>query len=199
MKCIYCGKSFDYKTKKHMSSALKNHQHRCSKNPNRVLQKCSEEKIEQWKKKISENTIKYYSNPENRKKFSERMKQVVLENPESYSDKNIVGRTKHFTIDGIRYNSSWEYEVAQYLSESNVKWKRSKIEPEKYFWNNSWHFYFPDFYLEDYDCYIEVKGYETDRDREKWKQSKKKVIVIKQKELDLIRLKKYDLTEHTEI
>lgn len=30
--------------------------------------------------------------------------------------------------------------------------------------------YTPDFYLPDLDLYIEVKGYETDKDRSKWSQ-----------------------------
>lgn len=113
--------------------------------------------------------------------------------PESYSDKNVVGRTKHFTINGIRFNSSWEYKVSLYLEKNNIKWQRKGIKPVPYYWNNDWHLYFPDFLLTEYDTYLEVKGYETDRDLEKWKQSDKPILIIKQKEIDLIEKNSYNL------
>lgn len=189
MQCIFCQRTFDSVSERYKTSSLKNHQIRCSKNPNRVLQK--------WKnpEKARKNIIKNSKNrtEEYRKKHSEAMKNAVLKYPESYSDKNIVGRSKHFTIDGVRYNSTWEYEVAKYLTEQNILWKRNGLEPEKYFWNDNWHFYFPDFYLEEFDCYVEVKGYETERDRQKWKHSKKRVVVIKQNELEKIKNKTYDI------
>lgn len=212
LNCEYCDRICKNK------NSLSNHKRMCKLNPNRAkswfekqkelgneykhshetIRKIKEARAKQiisedTKQILREKTTKYYSNPENVKKHSERMKQVVLDNPESYSDKNIVGRSKHFTVDGVRYNSTWEYRVAQYLTESSIKWIRSKIEPEKYYWNDSWHFYFPDFYLEEYDCYVEVKGYETDRDRAKWRYSTKKIIIIKQKELALIENNCYDI------
>lgn len=193
MICSFCKKSYTHTNIRYRSSALKNHQSRCSQNPNKVLQKAKNP--EDVRKKLSEKSREFYSKEENRKKHSLIMKKAVMDYPESYSDKNIVGRSKHFTIDGIRYNSSWEYEVSKYLTENNIKWQRSKLIPEKYLWNNSWHLYFPDFYLDEYDCYIEVKGYETERDRQKWKYSSKKVVVIKQKEIDLIRKRLYDIRE----
>ena len=208
MECSFCRKNIARK-----SSYTKHVNYYCKLNPNRKksfhedpLYKEKQRQIrlkngdcmtDSGKLRASERNKKLFQDPVYREKFSNRMKEAVLANPESYSDKNIVGRSKHFTIDGIRYNSSWEYEVAQYLTDANINWKRGKLAPEKYYWNESWHFYFPDFYLEDYNCYVEVKGYETERDRAKWKYSTKKIIVIKQKELDLIRNKMYNI--HKEV
>lgn len=191
MRCIYCNKSFIETRKRYQSSALKNHQARCTENPNRVLQ--TSKTPEETHKKIGRRTKEYFSNPDNRKKHSVIMSQAVLANPESYSDKNVVGRSKHFTVDGVRYNSTWEYEVSKYLNDKNIKWQRSKIKPIPYLWKNTWHLYFPDFFLPEHNIYLEVKGYETDRDREKWKQADKPILVVKQKEIDLIKKNCYDI------
>jgi hypothetical protein len=195
MTCQYCSKVFD-KAK----NSLKNHEARCSSNPNRKLQKCVDpEKIKILRETQSRNTKEWYSKPENREKFSQAMKQAVLNHPESYSDNNVVGRSKHFTINGVRYNSTWEYLVAEYLNKNDLKWQRSKIKPVSYFWNNRWHLYFPDFLLQEHDIYIEVKGYETERDRAKWEQSDKKVLVIKQKDVEKIKNNQYDILEELKI
>lgn len=191
MKCQYCSNTFDK-----APNSLKNHESRCSSNPNRKLQKCVDPlKLEELRKLKSETTKKWYSDPKNREKFSAVMKKAVLNHPESYSDNNIVGRSKHFTVEGIRYNSTWEYLVAQLLDEQGIKWQRSKIKPISYQWNDKWHLYFPDFLLNDLDVYIEVKGYETDRDRAKWEQSDKKVLVIKQKDIDRIKRNEYHIQD----
>lgn len=202
MYCLFCNKKFTTKGSKTL------HENSCKDNPNRIpgfwenpdykLKKrnialSQPKRTEEVKNKISESMKKFYSNNENRELQSLAMKKAVENNPESYSDKNIVGRSEHFTVDGVRYNSTWEYEVTKYLEKENIKWKRSKLKPVPYLWENKWHLYFPDFLLEDLNCYIEVKGYETERDRAKWKYSDKKVILIKQKEIDMIKKGCYDL------
>ena len=55
-----------------------------------------------------------------------------------------------------------------------------------YIWNGE-RTYFPDFYIESLDLYVEIKGYETDRDKAKWKQFPKKLRVIKKKEINEIK------------
>ena len=54
------------------------------------------------------------------------------------------------------------------------------------------HIYFPDFYLPDFDYYIEVKGYQRDRDLYKWKVVDK-LIIIKANEIKEIRNNVYDI------
>lgn len=41
------------------------------------------------------------------------------------------------------------------------------------------HLYFPDFYLSDYDIYIEVKGYKRERDICKWNAVKNLLVITK--------------------
>jgi hypothetical protein len=55
-----------------------------------------------------------------------------------------------------------------------------------YEWNGTRR-YFPDFYIESIDLYIEVKGYETDRDRAKWLQFPEKLCIIKAAEIKKIK------------
>ena len=43
--------------------------------------------------------------------------------------------------------------------------------------------YYPDFYLVEDDKYVEIKGYETEKDRAKWTQFKKSLLILKRKEL----------------
>jgi hypothetical protein len=111
------------------------------------------------------------------------MMEAVKKYPESYSANNICGRTKQIEIidslgNNTKVNGKWELAVAKILNKYNIKWTNI-IEPVPYFWNNSWHLYFPDFYLIDLDLYLEVKGYERDRDIQKWNQFDKKLLIIK--------------------
>jgi hypothetical protein len=126
---------------------------------------------------------------EHKKKHSIRMKKAVLENPDSYSAKNVSGRAPIIEYNGFYLKGSWELMVAKYLDKLDIKWI-NKIDGIPYEWNGSNHLYFPDFYLTEYDTYIEVKGYERERDRCKWKVLDN-LIVIKKKEIELIRNSKY--------
>lgn len=123
---------------------------------------------EETRKKISEANIKRFSDPEERRKHSEAMKRAVKENPDSYSKNNVCGRVKIIEYkDGINLKGSWEVKVAEWLDAQGIRWE-SEVNPKPYYWNGDWRLYFPDFYLIDYECYIEVKGYRTERDIAKW-------------------------------
>jgi len=149
---------------------------------------------------IEKNKIiqKQIWNDEMRKIHSNKMKQVVAENPESYSTKNVCGRVKRIsTIDSFGNKTSclgkWELLVISFLNRNKIKWT-NKIEKEFYYtWNGGIHRYFPDFYLSDFNFYIEVKGYERDRDRCKWQSFKEKLILIKKKEIQQIKEDSYAL------
>jgi hypothetical protein len=86
------------------------------------------------------------------------------------------------TVDG-----SWELELANYLEKNKIKWLRNK---ERFLYINekgSKSYYTPDFYLIDYNIFIEVKGYETEKDRCKWKHFTKKLNVFKINEIKKIK------------
>lgn len=77
-------------------------------------------------------------------------------------------------------HAGWELKVANYMDEQKIHWCKSK-EHFTYIFENQEHEYFPDFYLKDYDLFIEVKGRMKPNDLEKWKQFPKKLLIIDQK------------------
>jgi hypothetical protein len=113
------------------------------------------------------------------------MKKTVLNKPDSYSASNVSGRTKTIEYRGFKLKGKWEFEVAKWLDSNKILWTNIIPVPFEYFWEGSIHYYFPDFYLEDLGVYLEVKGYERERDKEKWK-SVEKLIIIKKDEISRI-------------
>jgi len=208
MNCLFCGKE--------LKKYGKSHQTYCKLNPNRKKtynEDWNEEKrskhskimkekntnakrvySEEQRAKISirskETNLKYWT-AENKKKQSDLMKQIVLNKPESYSSKNVCVRTKSIEFvdsfgNNTKLSGNWELIVAEHLNSKNIKWTNKIKKPFNYFWNEKWHFYFPDFYLPELNVYIEVKGFERERDRMKWKYFPEKLFVLKLKEIQNI-------------
>ena len=104
---------------------------------------------------------------------------------------SICGRCKKYdyvskVAGNIKVDGTWELSVAKYLDSINVIWARPT---ERFTYINligKESTYKPDFYVKDWDSYIEVKGYETDLDKCKWSQFPNKLMVWKKQ--DLIRL-----------
>lgn len=71
----------------------------------------------------------------------------------------------------IKVDGNWELRVAIYLDRLGVNWSRNKKRFE-YFntLKNKKSTYCPDFYVDDWSTFIEVKGYKTELDEIKWRQ-----------------------------
>ena len=195
MNCVYCDKTCKN------TNSLRQHEIRCSKNPNKIQFHCPSRKGQKGGNKytkaaklgldkpiISEETRKRLSEsskmqnqfrwtPEARQKFSDVMKAVVRNNPDSYSKNNVSGRVKMYTFEGQTFKGKWELLVAKCLSSVKIEYTND-VSPFEYEWEGNKHLYFPDFYLPSLDLYIEVKGYERERDRCKWK-SVHNLVVLK--------------------
>ena len=81
----------------------------------------------------------------------EKLRQIALNSPHRRLKK------KTFKYKGILLDSTWELELAQLLDSLDIKWLR----PTPIKWvdnNNVLHNYFPDFYLPDYDVYLDPKN-----------------------------------------
>lgn len=135
---------------------------------------------------VSRRANTEYWTEEKRKLHSEKMQEVLKNNPDSYTKNNVSGRVKLFeVIDGFgnltKVKGSWEYNVAVWLNAHSIKWTND-IEPIPYMWNGKEHKYFPDFYINEFDHYIEVKGFETDRDHCKWNAMIKPLMIIREQE-----------------
>lgn len=139
---------------------------------------------EETRKKLAESTRKRIWTEGMRKKLSDSMKKVVENNPESYTSSN-RGRVKQFVVDGIKFQGKWELEFYQYCKTNNIHITRSN-EWFEYEWNGT-RKYFPDFFLTEKNLYIEVKGYETERDRAKWSSFPKQLRIIRRDDIMAIR------------
>lgn len=103
----------------------------------------------------------------------------------------ICGRAKKYEYHSdsagkIRVDGKWELEVAKYLDRMNLKWRRPTERFDYINLEGKKSKYKPDFYIDDYMSYLEVKGYETELDRCKWSQFKENLIIWRKD--DLIRL-----------
>lgn len=207
MECKYCRKL----CKNHNS--LTNHERLCKLNPNRQFSQfnvynqnvklgiITKENTNQFVKaklngkhievgdatklKISKTLKGRLHSQERKNNISKAMIKAVRENPHSYSINNVSGRTPIIDYNGFRLKGSWELQTAKWLDRNNIKWTNS-ITGFDYEWNGSTHIYYPDFYLIDYDKYIEVKGYQRDRDLAKWFVVKN-LIVLKKDEINKIK------------
>ena len=212
--CKYCGKVCKNK------NSLAQHEIRCKENPNKIdldyltnrdYSQINVNPSNQFIKakqlglpipKMSDETKQKISNvwkgrkhtKETKEKISKTMQQVVKDKPDSYNGVNINGKVKKYKYNNVSLDGSWELLVAQYLDFNNIKWERPHKGFE-YIWNNDKHIYYPDFYLTDYNMYIEVKGFETERDYIKWK-ALSNLIIIKRKEIDDIKNSQYNIFDY---
>ncbi len=207
MECKYCSKSCKN------ANSLRNHQRLCKINPDRQI--LVSNLIEYNKKRkelgikgcnqytkasslglpkppISEETRAKLSLASRGRKYtceqrlarSIAMKKAVEKYPDSYTKNNVVGRVKNVEYKGVKLKGSWELLVAQWLDDNNIKWEH-ETRAFDYTWNGV-RKYYPDFYLPDLDLYIEVKGYERERDLAKWK-AVPNLKVFKLKEINAIK------------
>ena len=82
-------------------------------------------------------------------------------------------RGKKGYYEGIYCASSWELAFVIFCLNNNIEIKRNDKGFE-YWFENTKHKYYPDFYLPEVDQYIEIKGYEPKdkiiKNQEKWNQ-----------------------------
>jgi hypothetical protein len=175
MNCIYCLKE--------LNSKGLSHQLYCKGNPNRKDRVGTNNPNYGNLGKSNSNKCRKYTTEQKERKSVE-MKKAVKDHPESYSASKVNGRCKKSEYKGFKMDSSWELEFAKWCDSQNIKWIKPKNGFE-YEWNGI-RTYFPDFYLSELNVYIEVKGYQRDRDLAKWK-SLDNLIVIKSVEIKKIK------------
>lgn len=119
------------------------------------------------KQKIGAKTREYMNNPEIKEQHRASIKKAYAEgrlvSPFKFLDQNgsnnpMFGKecphAKGECYNGIYMRSTWEVKIAEMFDAENIVWQ---YEPHRFTFE---HFsYTPDFYLPDYDLYIEVKGW----------------------------------------
>lgn len=129
----------------------------------------SKETINELKEKRDSNK-EYFKTQEYSNKRSIEMKSRYANGWES-----TAGRCKKYDYESliagkVKLDGKWEVIVAKHLDLLGVTWKRNKerfpyLDPQ-----GKLRTYQPDFYVKEWNKYIEVKGYETELDKYKWKQ-----------------------------
>jgi hypothetical protein len=167
-KCEYCNEKFPLNDKP--SGWMANHVRWCVKNPKAAFYK-------------QKNNAQQLNTPEARKKALEGIKKAHLRGAYVACNLAKVGKpgVKHteatkkkmrekalasthrrlqrniLYYKDIMMDSSWEVALAKRLDALNIKW----IRPRPIQWiddSNNKHHYFPDFYLIDYDVYLDPKN-----------------------------------------
>lgn len=206
MLCKYCQKECKNE------NSLRNHERLCKENPNRQLTpfmgksfNLTRKRSNQYIKSTELGLDKPVVSDETRRKISEKNKLLwdekrrqdwskhmtiqanlnVENHPESYSYKNFCGRAKKELYNGEWMHSSWETVFAKWCDANNISWTK-RVPYFHYVWNGKDRKYFPDFYIKEMDLYVEVKGYETDRDIVKWN-SVPNLLVVKEREINQIK------------
>lgn len=103
-----------------------------------------------------------------------------------------AGRSKKFLVTDsfgrmLYVQSSYEYKCAEILDELNILWKRPKAL--KYILKNREKNYYPDFYLTEYDIYLDPKNdFLITKDEEKIKQVEKqnnvRILILSENQLN---------------
>lgn len=173
--CKYCKEEFDISDKP--KGWIANHTRWCVKNPKRkeyvnklnsvrardcITYESRLKAVEGIKKAHADGKYKraYKKAIETKRKrgnltHREETKQLLRERALASPHR----RLKRGTIEykGILLDSSWELELAKRLDELKIKW----IRPDPIPWVDEegiTHNYFPDFYLEDYDLFLDPKN-----------------------------------------
>ena len=162
--CQYCGKQC-----KNLNS-LKQHELRCKHNPNRHAV-CNNLKNQGWSKGLTAETdervkhsktnmLKYYEthhgsmlNKHHSLETRQKLSQAALAN----GIESRFGAHKSYLYHGIRFISSYEVAVAMSLDENNIKW----VKPSRLAYidlEGKKHHYTADFYLPEYDVYLDPKN-----------------------------------------
>ena len=160
--CKYCGKSFDNGWK------LGGHIVTCIKNPS--------------SKKTRDKIAESHSGKTLSKSHRDKISKTVFNKIENGEWHNSFSKSKTYEYKGQKFHGSWEIRYAKYLDSKKIKWRRPN-EKFSYEFNGKTRYYTPDFYLLESNEYIEIKGYETDKDRAKWKSFPLKLRIIKGKQL----------------
>ena len=137
--CPFCGEKHETK------QGMKLHQRLCKKNPNRDIELVN---------KLSE--IQKISGNKKETKLKHSLS-AIKNNFWKYRAENPILYESKFN-GAIKLDSEWELIVAKRLDELNLNWYKPRIRIP-YIDNQGYEKgYFPDFYVEDYKCFIEVKA-----------------------------------------
>lgn len=116
------------------------------------------------------------------KEVRRKLSDIALEKAKNGEWHTSLAKNMHYNYRGIDLHGKWELEYAKFLDSNEILWRRPS-ERFEYQFQGSTHYYTPDFYLIEEDCYVEIKGYKTMKDEAKWKQFPLKLKIMMEKDL----------------
>ena len=149
VKCPVCNKIFfTYQFKNSRSKKS------CSKKCGNILKSINNKKTNLGKTKYATPHLMKMSIERSGKKRSKKICKNISKGTTNWLIKTNFKATYKF--GGYRMRSKWERLFAKFLDLNNIKWK---YEPKKFYLKQLNHYYLPDFYIPEWDTYVEVKGY----------------------------------------
>jgi hypothetical protein len=164
-KCPYCGKM--YSTKGIGTHIWRNHGNGKAHDPN-----ISNKGKPSWNSgKTQDTDLRVKANAESiRKTIAKKRKSgslkcthlLTLEERQriskQMSEHNPGGRCRWFKVNGIKVQGTWERDFALQLTKLKIVWSRPS-KAVTYLQDGKLKHYTPDFYLKDFDTFVEIKGY----------------------------------------
>lgn len=83
----------------------------------------------------------------------------------------------------IKIDGTWEMIFCRYADFVRLTWKRNKERFPYLRPDGVWSSYQPDFYVEEWQSFVEIKGYETELDRAKWSQFPYNLTILRKQEI----------------
>jgi hypothetical protein len=190
MLCSFCGRQCKNK------NSLRNHERLCKENPNRQQPNFN---LQEYKKRVADGEIrgenqhtkahrlgeKYTVSDETRKKLTiagtgrkhnSRTKEKLSVIRSKFLEEIGGGgftSIKHYEVKNssgvlFKVRGTWEKYLAEWLTENKINWVRRTYL--SYTEEGVKKTYTPDFFLPERNIYLEVKGYYSEKDKQKMKQ-----------------------------
>lgn len=157
------------KGEKHNSR--KNYEKGTQKAWNKGLTKETDERV----KENAKNAYNAQKAKGTRKKFPPKSTEWLKALSIRQSLNNTGGKCKWYKVAEQKVQGKWEKKLAEKFEELKVKWYKPKTGKDVFLYGKEkLKAYTPDFYLEEFDLFLEVKGYWWGNDKEKMN------IVVKQ-------------------
>ena len=168
--CKYCKRICKNK------NSLQNHERLCKLNPNRSISKF--EDIEWQRKKGTNQYIKAKKENKSLPKYERKAtffgkhhtEETKRKISKSISLNNHGGKCKWYEYKGTNLQGTWELAIAKKLDQFSISWIKTK--EKRYILeyiddNKKLHSYNPDFYLKEYNYFLEIKGHWWGKDKRK--------------------------------
>jgi hypothetical protein len=186
--CKHCSK-----TCKSIKSLI-NHERLCPKNENRnyVSKTLGHTPWNKGKTGLQDAWNKGLPGTFTGRKHTDETKRKISE---KLSVNNKGGRSKWYEVAGQKVQGTWERNIALKLEELEIKWVKLKtnIDTLKYEMEGKIRSYTPDFYLPEFDMYLEIKGFWWGNDKEKMRivletHKDKRIVVVEKLQYEQILL-----------